>query len=278
MIEIGKIQQLQVIRQAEEGWYLGENGGDEVLLAHKPALKNLRPGKPVEVFVYNDRDGKLLATTRKPEITLGGFALLHVKTVAEGVGAFLDWGIEKDLLVPFNQQKVKMEAGRWYVVFLDIDTTTNRLYASSKIQDFVSNEHLLVKEGDRVDLLVWKKTEMGFSVIVNNMHTGLLYKNEIFRQPEIGDQLEGYVRTIRDDNKLDITLQPSGYEKSIDANAGAVLQALKQNKGYLPVTDKSDPDVIYDRFGISKKAFKKAVGSLYKQRKITILANGIKMV
>ena len=171
-----------------------------------------------------------------------------------------------------------MEVGRWYIVYLDIDKKTDRLYASNKVEKLLQNEDLTVEEGEEVDLLVFKKTDIGFSVIVNNKHKGLIFENEIFKELNIGDKLNGFVKKIREDKKIDISIHPIGYYNFNDTNSEVVYNALMENKGFLAISDKSSPDEIYSQFGISKKAFKKAIGALYKQRKITMLPEGIKLI
>jgi uncharacterized protein len=181
-------------------------------------------------------------------------------------------------LVPFREQRQKMEEGRWYIVYLDLDKKTDRLYATNKIEKRLKNENLTVKEGESVDVMVMKKTDLGFSVIVNQQHEGLIFESDIFTKLNIGDKIKGYVKQIRDDNKIDISLQPIGFENFNDPNCEMILNKLKAQKGFLPVTDKSTPEEIYAQFGISKKAYKKATGTLYKQRKITLEADGIKLI
>jgi predicted RNA-binding protein (virulence factor B family) len=190
----------------------------------------------------------------------------------------MDWGLEKELLVPFREQRQKMEAGRWYIVYLDLDKETDRLYATNKIEKKLQNKSLSVMEGDAVDVLVMKKTDLGFSVIVNQQHEGLIFESDIFSTLNIGDKVKGYVKQIRDDNKLDISLQPIGFENFNDPNCDMILNSLKMNKGFLPIADKSTPEEIYTQFGISKKAYKKAIGTLYKQRKIVLQPDGIKLI
>jgi uncharacterized protein len=277
VIEIGRKNKLKILRQTSVGLYLGDVSGEDVLLPNKYCPKNFKMEDEIEVFVYRDHEERKIATNLTPKIQLHEFALLHVTAVTE-VGAFLDWGMEKELFVPFMEQKQKMKEGRWYIVYLDLDTKTDRLYASNKIDNHLENDILTVKEKDEVELLVMQKTDLGFSVIVNNRHTGLLYKNELFKELNIGDKLNGFVKKIREDNKIDISIQAIGYNKYIDTNSDLLYRALSENEGFLPVTDKTSPDEIYLRFGISKKAFKKTLGALLKQKKIKILPNGIKLI
>ena len=277
MIEIGQYQKLKILRQTSVGLYLGDVSGEEVLLPHKycPALFKIED--EIEVFVYRDHEERKIATKLTPRIRLHEFALLQVTAVTD-VGAFLDWGMEKDLFVPFMEQKPKMKKGRWYIVYLELDPKTDRLYATNKTEKYLQNDNLTIKEKEEVEILVLRKTDLGFTVIVNNRHKGLLFNNEIFRELNIGDKLTGFVKKIRDDNKIDISLQAIGYRNVIDTNSDLIYRALLENDGLLEVTDKSTPEEIYLQFGISKKAFKKTVGTLLKQKKITIAPNGIKLI
>ena len=277
MIEIGRYNELRILRQTSVGLYLGDESGEDVLLPNKYCPENYKLEDKTDVFVYRDYAGRKVATNLTPKIFLNEFALLQVTAVAD-VGAFMDWGMEKDLMVPFKEQRQKMEEGRWYIVYLDIDKKTDRLYASNKIEKFLQNEVLTLEEGEEVELLVLQKTDIGFSVIVNNAHKGLIFKNEIFKELNIGDKLNGFVKKIREDNKIDISIQPIGYDNFNDTNSELIYRALVENKGFLAVTDKSSPNEIYSQFGISKKAFKKSIGALYKQRKITIQPKGIKLI
>ena len=277
MIAIGRYNKLKILRRTSVGLYLGDVSGEDVLLPHKYCPKNFKIEDEIEVFVYRDHEGRKIATNLTPKIHLHEFALLQVTAVTE-VGAFLDWGMEKELFVPFSEQKQKMKKGRWYIVYLDLDTKTDRLFASNRIERHLQNEILTIKEKEKVELLVLQKTDLGFSVIVNNRHNGLIYNNEIFRELNIGDRLKGFVKKIREDNKIDISLQAIGYNNFIDTNSDLIYRALLENEGFLEVTDKSSPDEIYLQFGMSKKAFKKTVGALLKQKKIKIQPDGIKLI
>lgn len=274
MIEIGKYNKLKIIRKTNVGLYLGDESGEDVLLPNKYCPENYELEDRIKVFVYLDSEERKVATNLTPKILLNEFALLQVSAVTS-IGAFLDWGMEKELLVPYREQRQKMEEGRWYIVYLDMDEKTNRLFASNRVGKYLNNADLTIEEGDEVKLLILQKTELGFSVIVNNKHKGLIYKNEIFRELKIGDQLKGFVKKIRKDNKIDISLQGIGYANFKDVNSELIYRNLTKNKGFLAVTDKSTPEEIYAQFGISKKAFKKAIGYLYKQRKISLQDDGI---
>ena len=277
MIEIGRSNELRILRNTSVGLYLGDESGEEVLLPNKYCPEKFELQDKIEVFVYHDHKERKVATKIKPKILLNDFELLQV-TAVTNVGAFMDWGLEKDLLVPFREQRHKMQEGEWYIVYLDVDRKTDRLYASNRIDDFLQNRVLTVERGEEVSLFVFQKTDLGFSVIVNNIHKGLLFRNEIFKELNIGDKIIGFVKNIREDNKLDISIQRIGYENFNDCNSELIFHKLVENEGFLPVTDKSSPEEIRRQFGISKKAFKKSIGALYKQRKITILPEGIKSI
>jgi len=276
LIEIGKYHELEILRETSVGLFLGDEEGEDILLPNKYMPESYDIGDKLTVFVYRDYAERKIATNLTPKILLNEFALLEVTDVSD-VGAFLDWGLEKNLMVPFKEQRQKMIKGRWYVVCMELDTQTDRLFASNKIEKRLNNEELSVKDGDEVGVLVYQKTDIGYSVIINNKHKGLIFENEIFQELRIGDKLTGFVKKIREENKLDITLQPIGFKKFNDANMEAIYNALINHGGHLPLTDKSPPGIIYSELGMSKKAFKKAVGSLYKERKITIESAGIKI-
>ncbi|MCJ7579985.1 MAG: S1-like domain-containing RNA-binding protein [Candidatus Aminicenantes bacterium] len=277
MIEIGRSNKLRILRQTSVGVYLGDESGEEVLLPNKYCPEKFELEDKIEVFVYRDHEERKVAANIKPKILLNEFELLQV-TAVTNVGAFLDWGMEKELLVPFRERRQKMQEGKWYIVYLTVDRETDRLYASNIIEKYLQNEVLTVEPGEEVALLVYKKTDLGFSVIVNNKHKGLIFRNEIFKELSIGEKINGFVKNIREDNKLDISMQRIGYENFNDFNSELIFHKLGENEGFLPVTDKSSPEEIYKQFGMSKKAFKKSIGALYKQRKITIHPEGIKSI
>lgn len=276
-IEIGKYNDLQVLRETSVGLYLGTEEGEDVLLPNKYCPDSYNIGDTLRVFVYPDNEGRKVATTLVPKVLVNEFAFLQVSAI-EKVGAFLDWGLDKELMVPFREQRAPMEKGRWYIVFMTVDEKTDRLYATNKVEQRLDNQSLEIKEGDRVDLLILQKTDLGFSAIINNRHKGLLYDSEIFRDINVGQKLTGYIKNIREDQKIDLTLQPLGYHESKDTHTDLVLRKLMENGGSLPLNDKSAPDVIYSELGISKKAFKRAIGAMYRERTITITEDGITMV
>ena len=277
MIEQGKFTRLSIVKRSTFGLFLGDEDGEEILLPNKYCTDSMKPGLDVEVFIYRDSEDRKVATTLTPKILFHEFALLKVTAVAQ-VGAFMDWGLEKDLMVPFREQPQNMEEGRWYIVYLDLDEKSDRLFASNRVERHLQNDKLSVAEGDEVSLLVWQKTDLGYTVIINHEHKGLVFENEIFQDLNVGEKLKGYVKKVRDDNKIDISLQAIGYLKFNDTNSELIFSALKENQGFLPLTDKSSPEAIYAQFGISKKAFKKSIGALYKLKKILIETSGIRLL
>ncbi|MFH1076468.1 MAG: S1-like domain-containing RNA-binding protein [Pseudomonadota bacterium] len=275
MAEIGRINKLTIKKKLEQGVYLDGGEFGDIFLPQKHAVGNCQPGDEVEVFVYIDREERLRATTEKPYATVGQFAKLQV-VANELSGAYLDWGLQKNLLVPKREQHTKMEEGKSYVVFVFLDRKTNRIAASSKLDKFLDLQPADYDEGEEVDLFIYDKTALGYKVIVNNAHWGMVYGNEVFQKLHIGQQLKGYIKTIREDLKIDISLQQSGYQR-VDSVSQSILKTIKDLGGSIAVTDKSPPEDIYSLFGVSKKTFKKAIGILYKKRFITIGAKGIKL-
>lgn len=273
MLFIGKYNYLTIERVTSVGMFLSDVEGEEVLLPNQYITDDMQVGDQIKVFVYLDSEDRPVATTQTPKIIRNEFAFLEVTDVSE-YGAFLDWGLIKDLFVPFREQAKPMEIGEWHVVFLYLDQKSQRLLASAKIDKFLESERLTVQEGDEVDLLVWQKTDLGYNVVVNQYHKGLIYANEVFQPLEIGDSLKGYVKKIREENKLDISLQKTGYEV-VEPVAKQILEEVKKGKGFLNLSDNSSPDDIYNRLKISKKVFKKAIGGLYKQGIIRITEDGI---
>jgi predicted RNA-binding protein (virulence factor B family) len=276
MIEIGTYNTLRILRETTVGLFLGDDEGEDVLLPNKYVPEEYEIDDMIEVFVYLDYDERKIATNLTPLIHLNEFALLEV-AIVDKVGAFMDWGLEKQLLVPFKEQPQNLVEGRWYIIYLDIDEETNRLYGTNRIERRLDNEELTVGRGEEVDILVYRETPLGYSVIVNHMHKGLVYKNEIHKDLRIGEKRKAYIKTIRDDNKLDISITPIGYQNVNDKNSSLIFSAIEANQGFLEVTDKSSPEQIKALFGISKKAFKKAVGHLYKERLIKLEPKGLRM-
>jgi len=276
MAEIGKLNTLRVVKEVEFGLYLdgGEHG--EILLPKRYVPENCKPEDIIDVFIYLDSEDRIIATTEKPYIKIGEFAMLKVISVTS-MGAFLDWGLLKDLFVPFREQKQKMEDGKWYIVTMYLDLETKRLVASAKIEKFLDNLPPEYEAGEEVDLMIVGETDLGFNAIINSKHTGVLYKNEVFQPLKRGQKLKGYIKKIREDEKIDLLLQKPGFQK-VDESTLKILDVLKSHGGYLAITDKSDPDVIYNMLGVSKKTYKKAIGALFKLRIISIEDKGIRLV
>lgn len=274
-VQVGQYNTLKVSRKVDFGFYL-DDGGEGILLPKRFAPRTLRIGDEITVFVYHDSDNRLIATTQKAKACVGEIAKMKVVSVT-GLGAFLDWGLMKDLFVPKSKQLGGMREGAEYLVKLYIDEQTGRVAATEKIEALLSNDELTVKEKDIVDLIVYRQSELGYVMIINNRHTGILHSNEIYTTLHIGDKLQGFIKTIRPDNKIDVVLGKPGFQK-VEDEAGKILRLLEENNGYLPYHDKSDPQEIYDFFGMSKKTFKMTTGNLYKQKKIAFTKTGIQLL
>lgn len=274
MVRVGEYNFLKVDREVDFGVYL-DDGREGILLPKRFVPKGAKPGDELKVFVYHDSEDRLIATTQEPKGKAGDIVRLKAVSVTRQ-GAFLDNGLMKDLFVPKSKQLSQMYPGEEYLVKIYIDERTGRLAATEKIQPFLSNDHLAVKEMDPVHLTVYRKTEIGYEVIINNVHTGILHFNEVYRDIEVGNSFEGFIKKIYPDNKIDVVAGKSGYQR-VEGEAGKVLQLLEQNNGYLPYNDKSDPAEIYSFFGMSKKTFKMTTGKLYKERKIEFTKTGIKL-
>lgn len=272
MIEIGKYNTLKIARATKVGLYLTD-GETDILLPNKYVPKEYEIGGEIAVFVYLDHEERPVATTLEPYIFLNEFALLRVNYTNK-FGAFMNWGMEKDLFVPFKEQARPMEQGKRYLVYMYIDEKTKRLVASSKTNQFLNNDEITVEVGEEVDLIVSHITDVGINVIINEKHKGLLYKNEVFEDLRTGDRIIGYIKTIRPDGKIDVSRQPFGMER-IDASAQAILDELKASRGFLRLNDDSHPEDIKTVLQMSKKTFKKAIGTLYKQKLIDIKEDGI---
>lgn len=273
----GKINKLTVLRPTPHGFILTDENEEEILLPHACAPKDISSAKEIEVFVYKDSKGRPVATAKKPYITLGSFAFLKVSQVNK-YGAFLDWGLPKELLVPFSEQNRKMKKDEWHVVILLNDEKSDRLYASSKIHKFLQYDNTGLSPGDEVEILVYSKSDLGYNAIVDNKYKGLIFFSDIHKKINIGDKTVAYVKNIRDDGKIDLVLEPVGFKPGIEKNTALIMKTLEDNNGFLSLTDKTAPEVINDTLGISKKAFKKAIGVLYKQKKIRLLSNGIESI
>ncbi len=275
-MQLGQINTLEILRETDHGIYLIDNEDKEVLLPNRYVPDSFKIWDKIDVFVYLDNEERLVATTDIPYIQLGEFALLRCNQVTD-YGAFLDWGLVKELFCPFKEQAFKMKPGGWYLVHCYLDERTDRLAASSKTNRFLSNKELTVKEFDEVELIASHPSDIGWNVIVNKTHIGLIYKDNIFTDISVGDKLKGIVKKVRPGNKLDIALGQIGY-RNIEPNAQRILEELEDNSGFINLTDKSNPEAIKEQLQMSKKSFKKALGSLYKQKQILIKPDGIYLV
>lgn len=275
MIEIGKYNTLTVVKIVDFGVYLDGEERGEILLPNEYVPENCFPDDEIKVFIYFDSEDRIIATTEIPNIIAGEFACMKVVSTS-GVGAFLDWGLRKDLLVPFREQREPMAEGREYLVYAYVDQASDRLVATTKVDRYLDQVPPLYEQNQEVDILVARKSDMGYSVIINNAHWGLVYDNEVFRSLKSGQKLKAYIKEVREDEKIDVMLQPAGYAK-IDGLAQQILEKLKDNGGVLDISDKSAPEEIYSFFGCSKKNYKKAIGGLFKQGWIEIRENEISL-
>jgi predicted RNA-binding protein (virulence factor B family) len=274
-MKIGHYNTLKIARETKVGLFLTD-GKDDVLLPLKYVPTEYNIGDELIVFVYLDHEERPVATTLEPYILMDEFGLLRVNYV-NNIGAFLDWGLEKDLFVPFREQARPMEKGKRYLVFAYIDEKTNRIVASSKTNQFLNNENVTLQVGDEVDLIISHITDVGINVIINDQHKGLLYKDQVYDDIRTGDRMVGYIKTIRPDNKIDVTLQKTGYQ-NIEPNAQKIVDELKASRGFLRLNDNSDPEDIKTVLKMSKKTFKKAIGLLYKDKQIELKEDGIYLI
>jgi predicted RNA-binding protein (virulence factor B family) len=276
MLHLGIKNTLRILRGTSVGMFLGDDEDNDVLLPKKYVPETAMVGDDIEVFIYKDSEDRIIATTLEPKIQLNQFACLQVMAVTQ-IGAFLDWGLEKDLFVPFREQNKKMEEGKWYAVFLYLDTETDRLVASCKVNRYFEKENIDLQIGQEVDLLIFEETDMGLNAVINNQYKGLIYENEIFQRIKVGTRTKGYIKNIREDNRIDLSLQKQGYE-NIEPNAERILAKLKANNGFLDITDKSDANYVMYQLEMSKKTFKKAIGALYRQRIVRLEEDGIYLI
>ena len=268
MVEIGRYNNLTVLKTVDFGVYLDGGERGEILMPKEYVPENCVPGDEVRVFVYFDSEDRIVATTEEPAVKVGEFAYLKVVAVNH-IGAFLDWGLRKDLFVPFREQREPMVEGRSYWVYAYLDKASDRIVASTKIDKYLDQIYPEYEQNQEVDLLIARRSDLGYSVIINHAHWGLLYDNQVFQTLKIGQSLKGYIQKVREDDRIDVTLQPIGYEK-VEKLLDMILERLKDYDGVLDVSDKSNPEDIYRLFGCSKKTYKKALGTLYKQGYIEI--------
>ena len=275
MFEIGKYTTLKVDRFQTPGAFLINENEDDILLPNKYVSSDLKIGDEIKVFIYLDGEERPVATTIDPAIQLNDYAVLKANSVSK-IGAFMDWGLEKDLFIPFREQLSKIQEGKKYLVHLLMDNQTNRLFGTTKLDKYLNDEEVTLQLKEEVDLIIWTSSDLGTKVIINKKYHGLLFSNEIFQELELGQQIKGYVKKIRPDGKIDVSLEKISY-KNIEPNAKKILQLLEKSDGFISLNDHSDPDIIKSYLGISKKSFKKALGSLYKQRIILIEKKGIRL-
>lgn len=275
MIKVGDYNELNVLRMVDFGVYL-DDGNEGILLPKRFVPAGLKEGDRIKVFIYHDGEDRIIATTQQPKGKLGDIVKLRAVSVTQQ-GAFLDWGLMKDIFVPKSKQQTTMIPNGEYLVKIYLDEQTGRIAATEKLEPFLSNEKLTVKELDIVDLIVYRRTDIGYMMIINNQHTGVLHFNEIYRNITSGDKFQGFIKKIYPDNKIDVAAGKPGYGR-IEDESQKIIRLLKENNGYLPFYDKSDPDEIYSFFGMSKKSFKMTIGNLYKQRLISFEKTGIKLM
>ncbi|MFZ5552835.1 MAG: S1 RNA-binding domain-containing protein [Bacteroidota bacterium] len=276
MIQQGKYNLLYVTRKTQAGYWLTDDEGNEAILFQRETENEIPAGTEMDVFVYSDAENPFIATLKKPALVLNEFGYLECLSV-NSAGAFLNWGIDKDLFVPFREQAKTMEEGKSYLVYLYFDEISQRLTASGKFNKFFEKENITLQPKEEVSLMVADQTELGFNAIINNRYKGLIYRNEIFRPLHTGDRIKGYVKQVREDGKIDLRLQKEGFSHTRD-NETIILEKLKEKGGFLPLGDDSSPDEISIVLGISKKSFKKTIGALYKKRLISLEKTGIKLV
>lgn len=279
MLEFGKYNTLEISRRTDNGFYLVDNTGDvqeEVLLPKKFITEEMKEGDKLKVFVYKDSEDRPVATTQTPLAQVGQAEYLLVKQVTN-IGAFLDWGLDKDLFLPYREQAEHVEAGRYYLVYLFLDYASKRIAATTNLNKFIKNREVDLVPNQEVDLLITYENEVGIRVIINNKHWGILFKNEVFKKIEKGTHVGGFVKKIREDGKIDVALQKQGIDAAIDVRQ-VLLDKLKEHKGFLPLSDVTPPEIIHEVLGISKKNFKKAVGILYKEGRIELKENLIRLI
>jgi uncharacterized protein len=276
VVKLGETNKLQIIKEVDFGYFLDGGEEGEILLPKDQTRKTHEIDEWIDVFIYLDSEDRIVATTKKPFGRVNQFSFLKVAQV-NPVGAFLDWGLSKDVLVPFHEQKKPMEEGKSYLVYIYLDTKSSRITASSRFDRFLDYYNDDFEEGQKVNILIQSQTDLGYKCIINHTHWGILYKNEVFQRLKIGQPLESYIKKIREDGRIDLCLQQPGYGK-IDGIAKEIVAKLKSCDGFINVNDKSDPETISQVFGVSKKAYKKAIGALYKKRVIILEKGGVRLI
>jgi predicted RNA-binding protein (virulence factor B family) len=276
MLQLGEVNELIIIRITDHGWFLEDEEQNEVLLPNRFVTEEMKANDKIEVFLFKDSEDRITATTQQPLISLNEFACLKVKDVNK-FGAFLDWGLDKDLMVPFSEQHNKMNIDEQHVVRLVHDEKTDRLFATARLNKYLEFDHLTVKLNEEVEIIILEETDIGFKAIIEDAHLGLIYKSDVFQPLKKGDKMKAWIKLIREDGKIDLSLQKFGYG-NIEPSSQKVLDVLKENDGFLPLHDKSNPQEIIDSLNMSKKTFKKSIGNLYKQKLIKLEDNGIRLV
>lgn len=267
-MKLGDYNKLTVVKSVDFGLYLDGGKAGEILLPTRYVPEGTAIGDELEVFIYLDQDERIIATTEHPLAKVGDFAYLEVKWV-NASGAFLGWGLMKDVFCPFREQKKKMEIGESYIVHIHIDEESYRIVASAKVDKFLNKEQCNLKQGEEVDILIWQKTDLGFKVIINNEYQGLIYEDQVFSYVHTGDKMKAYVQNVRPDGKIDVSLQKTGRQQTLDFS-DTLLEYIRAHEGVCHYGDKSEAEDIYREFHVSKKVFKKAVGDLYKKHLITV--------
>lgn len=271
-MENGKINKLQILATSQAGYNLKDDKGEEIFLPIDQIEESQEVGTSLDVFVYKDKTR--MATTKLPLAQVDEFAFLNVKYLTEA-GAYVDWGLDKELFVPKEEQMEELKEGSSYLIFVFEDEDTGVIRGSQRVEDFVFHEKIEVARGDEVSLLLYRESELGINAVINNMFQGLIFKSDIHKDVKVGDQVTGYVKKVREDGKIDLMLEPLGYKESVVSNTDILLRAIKGSEDFLPLTDKSDPAEIKKALGLSKKAFKRAAGHLYKNKLIEIRQDGL---
>jgi len=274
-MENGKVNKLEVVEKDEKGYKLQNEKGEDVFLPVEEVEEVLEVGAAIDVFIYKDRTRMI--SSKLPYLQVDEFAFLTVKYLTEA-GAYVDWGLDKDLFVPKEEQMDELKEGELYLIFLFEDEETGVIRGSQRVEDFVFHEEIDIERGDEVSLLLYRESELGINAVINNMYQGLIFKSDIHKDVLVGEQVIGYVKNVREDGKIDLLLEPLGYKKSVESNTDILIKAIKEAGDYLALTDKSDPAEIKKALGLSKKAFKRAAGHLYKNKLIEIRQDGLYLV
>lgn len=275
MVKVGQMNRLAVVRPSDFGLLLDGGELGEILLPKRYVPKAWKTEDKLDVFVMLDSEDRLTASTATPKAMVGEFALLRVKEITK-IGAFLDWGMPKDLLVPFREQRIPMKEGHSYLVYIYLDRISGRLVASAKLDRFLRNSRTLYKLGEKVELIIWQETDLGYKAIINGDRWGMVFRNDVFQPLERGQRIEGYIKQVRPDGHIDLCLHQPGYGKVTELT-DVILNHLKAQGGFMSITDKNPPEEIYATFGVSKKTYKKAIGALYKKRLIEFSGNGTRL-